>query len=97
MAQPPAREGQELAVVGQPEHDLGERERDELGVGDPGWPAGSPPFRQEVVHQHVNCREKGVEVGVHVGSFVDVALATPSFGALRAVSSQRDGNLESVI
>jgi hypothetical protein len=36
-------------------------------------------------------------LGVHHGLRVDVAVATPDFGGLRAASSQPAGNLESII
>jgi hypothetical protein len=82
VSEPEAREREELAVVGQSEEHLRDRERDELGVGDPGRSARSLTSGQEVVHQHVNCREKGVEVGAHEAtSVVDVAVATPDFSA----------------
>jgi hypothetical protein len=97
MPEPIARQRQELAVVGEPEEDLGDRQRDQFGVADPGRSTRSHPFGQEVVHQHVNCREKGVEVGAHVASLVDVAVATPDFGALCRASSPADSNSESII
>jgi hypothetical protein len=56
-----------------------------------------PALGEEVVDQHVSCREKVVELGVHRGLRVDVAVATPDFGGLRAASSQPAGNLESII
>jgi hypothetical protein len=62
--------------------------------------AGAPgplALGQEVVHQHINCRDKGVEVGAHVASLVDVAVATPNFGALCHASSPAGGNSESII
>jgi hypothetical protein len=104
-SEPIARQRDELAVVGEPEEHLGDRQRDELGVADPGRSARTPPLAQEVVHQHVNCREKGVEVGAHEASLVDVAVATPDFGALRMLSSRNaavprnrsGGNSESII
>jgi hypothetical protein len=38
---------------------------------------------QEIVHAHVKCGEQSVEVGEHeTTSVVDVAIATPPFGAL---------------
>src|SRR5215211_743895 len=96
VPEPVGGEGEELAVVGEPHEDLGDRQGDELGIADPGRAPRTAAPGQEIVGENVNCREKGVELGVHEAtSVVDVALTTPSFGALRAASSQRDGNLES--
>ena len=57
--------------------------------------------RQEIVHHHINCGEKGVEFGEHEAtSVVDVASATPNFGALLMsprTSPPRGRNSESVI
>jgi hypothetical protein len=97
VPEPVAGQSQELAVVGQPQEHLGDRERNELGVADLRRGAHTSPFRQEVIHQHVNCREKGVEVGAHEASKVDVAVATPDFGALCRASSPNSGNSESTI
>src|SRR5439155_10716443 len=71
-----------------------------LGEGLGGARRGLTPrwlIPEEVVDQHVSCREKVVELGVHRGLRVDVAVATPDFGGLRAASSQPAGNLESII
>jgi hypothetical protein len=58
---------------------LRDRQRDELSIGDPGRTARRPcRLGQEIVHADVKCADKGVEVGVHEASFVDVASATPS-------------------
>ena len=95
MGEPAAREGKELAVVGDRQEHLRDRQRDELGIGDPGWAARSLPVRQEIVNAHVKCRDEGVEVGEHGASLVDVAIATPPFGAL--VMTPRATNMESTI
>jgi hypothetical protein len=87
MPEPVAGEREELSVVGESEQDLGDRQRDELGVADLRWSARPMTFGQEVVHQDVNCREKGVEVGAHAAPLVDVAGATPDFGAFPIPSS----------
>jgi len=97
VREPVAGERQKLAVVRQSHEDLGDRQRDELGVRDPRRPAGASALGEEVVDQHVSCREKVVVLGVHPGLRVDVAVATPDFGDLRAASSQPAGNLESII
>jgi hypothetical protein len=83
------------------QQDLGDRERDELGVADPWASACTTPRRQEIVRQHIKCGEKVVEVGEHeTTSVVDVARATPTFDGLsfppcRAVITA--GNSESLI
>jgi len=98
VPQPPAREREELAVVGDLQEHLRDCQRDELGVGDPGrapWPSAD---RQEIVDAHIKCGDEGVKVGEHEASLVDVAIATPSFGALvmSPRATPRD-NLESTI
>src|SRR3954447_20269615 len=83
MPKPPSRQGQELAVVADRQEDLRDGQGDELGVGDPRRTAGPTAPGQEIVHAHVKCREQSVEVGEHeTTSVVDVAIATPTFGAL---------------
>jgi hypothetical protein len=83
VPQAPARQGEELAVVGNRQEHLGDRQRDELGVGDPRRPTRTAALGQEIVDAHVKCREQSVEVGEHeTTSVVDVAIATPTFGAL---------------
>jgi hypothetical protein len=60
-----------------------DRERDELRRGDPWASACTAPGRQEIVHQHVKCNEKVVEVGEHEAtSVVNVARATLTFDGL---------------
>ena len=83
------------------QQDLSDRERDELGVGDPWAPACTASGRQEIIHQHIKCGEKVVEVGEHEAtSVVDVAIATPTFDGLpnhpRAPTQAR-ANSESLI
>jgi hypothetical protein len=83
VPQPPPGERQELSIVGDAQEHLGHGERDELGVGDPRRTPRPAPLGQEIVHAHVKCREQSVEVGAHeTTSVVDVAVATPTFGAL---------------
>jgi hypothetical protein len=98
VPEPPAGEAQEAPLGGAVEEDLGNGERDELGVGEP-WPAtGTRARRQEIVHRHIKCGEQGVEFGEHAASLVDVADATPNFGA-RVMSPRATprGNSESLI
>jgi len=82
MPQAPAREREELAVVGHRHEHLRDGQRDEFGIGDLLRTARSLPCRQEIVNTHVKCDDEGVEVGVHEASLVDVAIRNASFGAL---------------
>jgi hypothetical protein len=75
------RQREELAVVGQPQQHLGNRERDRLAVRELRRMAGTAAGRQEVVDLHLKSRRKGVKGGVHEASKVDVAIATPPFDA----------------
>src|SRR6266545_268246 len=78
-----AREAQEPPLGMALQQDLRDRERDELRRGDPWASACTASGRQEIVHQHVKCDEKVVEVGEHrATSVVDVAVATPTFDDL---------------
>ena len=83
VPQPPPGERQELPVVWNGQEHLRDGQRDELGVGDPRRTPRTCALGQEIVHAHVKCREQSVEVGEHeTTSVVDVAIATPPFGAL---------------
>lgn len=65
------------------QQDLRDRERDELRRGDPWASACTAAGGQEIIHQHIKCREKVGEVGEHEAtSVVDVAIATPTFDDL---------------
>ena len=101
MPKPPAGEAQKPTLRRAMQEHLGDGERDELGVGDPWETACAGPRRQEIVHQHVKCREQAVKVGEHEAtSVVDVALATPTFDS-RCISPRVEpiarANSESVI
>lgn len=82
MSEPVPREREELAIIRQPEQHLTDRQRDQLGIGDPRRMTRTRPDRQEVVDLHVKCNRKGVEGGEHAASKVDVAQTTPPFDAL---------------
>jgi hypothetical protein len=83
VTQPRAREAQEAPLGRTVEEDLRDRERDQLGIGDLRLAPSAAAGRQEIVHQHVKCGQKGVEFGEHVAiSVVDVAVTTPNFDAL---------------
>jgi hypothetical protein len=65
------------------EQDLGDRQADELAVGQLGWVTRSPAGFQQVVDGDLQCDDEVVETGVHGASLeVDVALATPTLGGL---------------
>src|SRR5215211_2349125 len=85
MPEPVASDREEPPIVGNAQEHLRDRERDELAIGDlrrsPGAGARRKP-QQEVVDPHVKCDDEGVKVGEHAASMVDVAIATPTFGAL---------------
>jgi hypothetical protein len=64
---------------------LRDRQTDQLAVADLRRPSGPRARRQgeqEVIDTHVKSDDEGVEVGEHAASVVDVAIATPTFGAL---------------
>jgi hypothetical protein len=83
VPEPPAGQGKEPAVVGDREEHLRDRQRDELGVGNARRMPGPAALGQEIVDAHVKCDDESVEVGEHeTTSVVDVAIATPTFGAL---------------
>jgi hypothetical protein len=65
------------------QQDLRDRERDQLGRRDPWASSCTPSGGQEIIHQHIKCGEKVVEVSEHEAtSVVDVALATLTFDDL---------------
>jgi hypothetical protein len=83
VPKPPPRQGEELAVVGDRQEHLRDGQGDELGVGDARGMPRPAALGQEIIDAHVKCREQSVEVGEHeTTSVVDVAIATPTFGAL---------------
>ena len=85
MSEPVAGDREETSVVGDTQEHLRDRQADELAVGDlrrAARPSARRQREQEVIDAHVKSDDEGVEVGVHVASEVDVAIATPTFGAL---------------
>jgi hypothetical protein len=85
MREPVARDREKAPVIGDPQEHLRDRERDELAVSDlrrAARPRARRQSEQEVIDAHVKSDDEGVEVGVHAASMVDVAIATPTFGAL---------------
>jgi hypothetical protein len=70
-----------FGVVAQ--QDLGDRQADQLGVGQPWWPARPAAGFEQLVDGDVQCGDEVVEAGVHGASpEVDVAEATPTLGGL---------------
>ena len=66
MRQRPAREREELGVVIDSHHLLGDRERDDLRIRH-ATPSVLTPFRQEIVSGAEHRHEQQVEVGEHRG------------------------------
>jgi hypothetical protein len=65
------------------QQDLRDRERDELRRSDPWASSCTTSGGQEIIHQHIKCGEKVVEVSEHEAtSVVDVAIATLTFDGL---------------
>jgi hypothetical protein len=65
------------------QQDLGDRQADQLGVAESGWPAWSAAGFQQLVDGDVQCDDEVVETGVHEASQeVDAAFATPTLGGL---------------
>jgi hypothetical protein len=83
MVEPLAGVAQPAAFAVHPEQDLGHGQTDQLGVGQLGLATRTMPGAKPVVDGDVQCRDEGVEIGVHEASQeVDVAFATPTLGAL---------------
>ena len=90
MAQPLAGEPQPAAFGVEPEQHLGDGQTDQLGIAELGLATRAMPGAEQVVDADVQCRDEGVEVGVHEASLeVDVAFATPTLGALVSVVTAR--------
>jgi len=65
------------------QQDLGDRQTDELAVGQLGWVAWSAAGLQQLIDGDVQCDDEVVETGVHEASpEVDIATATPTLGGL---------------
>jgi hypothetical protein len=85
MSEPVARDREKPSVVGDAQEHLRDGERDQLAVADLRRTSGAGARRQreeEVIDAHIKSDDEGVEVGVHAASVVDLAIATPTFGAL---------------
>jgi hypothetical protein len=90
VPQPAAGKAQPAPLGAEPEQDLSDRQADQLGVAELGWPAWPGPGAEQLVDGDVQCDNEGVEVGVHEASQeVDVATATPTLGALVLVVTPR--------
>jgi len=75
---------------------LGDRQADELAVGQPGWPARPAAGLQQLIDGDVECDDEVVETGVHEASLeVDVATATPTLGGLACVVTTRRPHTDS--
>ena len=96
MPKPIAGHRQKPAITRAVQQDLRHRQTDDLRVTRPGRAPNPTPLGQGIVHQHVKCREQGVEVGVHEASKVDVARATPTSAPLLRTLAPTP-NMESTI
>ena len=77
---------------------LGDSQRNDLGITERRRAARSGTLWEEIIHPDIKCGDEGVEVGAHEASKVDVAVATPDFGALNASPSRAaPNNSESTI
>jgi hypothetical protein len=76
MPEPLAREAQEPTLRRAAQQDLRDRQADQFRVGDRRAAPCTRPARQDLVGQHVKCRQKVVEVGDHAAtSVVDVGVS----------------------
>jgi hypothetical protein len=67
MPEPALGQAQEAPLVRAVEQHLRDRQTNQLAIGDPRRPAKPPSGRQEIINEHVNVRQQGVEVGGHSG------------------------------
>jgi hypothetical protein len=66
VPQPPARQGEELAIVGHPEQHLRDRQGDQLGVAElrrAPWPAVTRT--EKIIDLDIESDDEGVERGGH--------------------------------
>jgi hypothetical protein len=83
VPQPVTDRSQPAAFGAVAQQDLGDRQTDELAVGQLGRVAWPPAGFQQLVDGDVQCDDEVVETGVHEASQeVDVAKATPTLGGL---------------
>ena len=68
VSEAPDREAEELAVVAEAEEDLGDRQADQLGVGDLRRSAGATALGQEVVEQDVKIAVRRVSRSARTGA-----------------------------
>jgi hypothetical protein len=86
VPQPAAGKAQPAPLGAEPEQDLSDRQADQLGVAELGWPAWPAAGFQQLVDGDVQCDDEVVKIGVHEASQeVDVATATPTLGGLVSV------------
>ena len=96
VTEPIPRHRQETAIAGMVKQHLGDRQTDHLRIAGPGRAAGTTPLRQGIIHQHIKCREQGVEVGVHEASKGRRCKSNANFGAFATDPCPRP-NKESTI
>ncbi len=84
------------SLMSEPQQRLHHRQRQQLGIrqlrrdadlGTPGHQIG--PILQRVIDPRVQCRRKGVQIGVHETSTVESGLATPIMDALQRANADR--------
>ena len=85
MAKPAVAQPQPAVLAVAAQQHLGDRQADQLAVGQPRLAAGTPASwvgAQQLVDGDVQCDDEVVETGAHGASLeVDVATATPTLGS----------------
>ena len=85
MPKPLPGQTQEAPLVRAIQEHLRDRQTDQLAVRDPRRPSEPPSGRQEIIDQHVNVRQQGVEVGGHNRPPWSTVTSTADFGAFLPV------------